>query len=181
MNASPSRAAAGILVRLLPVTGLLLAPVLPGHADATNKLAPLDWFVGQWHCAGQFANGKPIRSVETFAIELGGRWLRMHHAAIAPNRYAADEWWGYDRAAKQFTFTVFDNMGGLRHYVSAGWNGDALTLENTATSSYIDRFVFQRHGPSHYRISYAHRDKAGAWKPGDELTCIRKAGTPVPR
>lgn len=178
MNASPSRAAAGILVRLLPFAGLLLAPVVPAHADATNELVPLGWFVGSWHCAGRFSSGKPIHSVEMFTIELDGRWLRMQHADIAPNRYAADEWWGYDRAAKQFTVNVFDNMGGLRHYISTGWNGDALNLENTATSGYIDHFVFRRQGASQYRISYAYKDQAGTWKPGDELACDRQ---PAPK
>lgn len=166
---------------LLPLAGLLLAPPMPADAAATNELAPLGGFVGQWHCTGQFAGGKPIRSVETFTVELDGRWLHMRHADTAPNRYAADEWWGYDRAAKQFTVTVFDNMGGLRHYVSSGWNGDVLKLENTATGGYIDRFTFQRSGASQYRFAYAHKDEHGTWKPGDELDCRRAPPASIPQ
>ncbi|KRF00558.1 hypothetical protein ASG87_12770 [Frateuria sp. Soil773] len=159
---------------------LSLAPLMPARA-ATDALAPLAWFVGSWQCAGRFADGRPIRSTETFTRELDGHWLRMHHADLPPNRYAADEWWGYDRAAGHFTVTVFDAMGGLRHYTSSGWQGDALTLENTATGGYVDRFVFHRQDASHYHFAYAHKDASGAWKTGDELTCTRMPPTPMPR
>ena len=110
---------------------------------------------------------------------MDGHWLRMQHADTPPNRYAADEWWGYDRSNSQFVVTVFDNTGGVRHYVSPGWTGTTLSLRNTATSGYIDRFVFRRSNDAQYRVSYAHLDGRGAWQPGDELTCRRDAGPPA--
>ena len=145
----------------------------------TDELAPLDWFVGAWQCTGQFSNGRLIHSRETFSTEMDGHWLRMRHADTLPDRYAADEWWGYDRATRQFTVTVFDNGGGVRHYVSSGWSGTTLSLRNTATSGYIDRFMFQRGSDAQYRVSYAHLDGSRAWQPGDELTCRRDAEPPA--
>lgn len=160
--------------------GLLLVPIVSAHAAPTNELAPLAYFMGSWQCAGQFANGKPIRSVETFTTELDGHWLRMRHADAPPNRYAADQWWGHDAAANRFTVTIFDNFGGQRHYVSSGWNGAELSLENIATSGYIDRFVFHRDDDTHYRFSYARKDAGGGWKPVDELVCSKDL-TPTAR
>lgn len=159
-------------------TALLLAlPLAPAYAAPANDLAPLSFFLGSWQCAGQFAHGKPIRSGETFTAELDGHWLRMRHADAPPNRYAADEWWGYDHATKRFTVTIFDNFGGERRYVSPGWNGAVLTLENTATSGYIDRFVFHRDDDAHYRFSYARKDDSGGWKLIDELVCSKDSAS----
>ena len=156
----------------------LLATTAPTHADTAPALAPLAWFVGHWRCGGKFANGKPITSRETFTVELGGQWLRMRHADDPPNRYLADSWWGYDKAAKHFTATVFDNFGGERRYTSPGWVGDTLTLENIATSGYLDRFAFQRHGDDAYRVTYTYRNRSGAWQLGDEQSCTRDAQAP---
>ena len=164
--------------------GLLLlatatsAQVGVAHAKVTDGLAPLAGFVGHWRCAGRFANGKPITSRESFGIELGGLWLHMRHADDPPNRYLADSWWGYDKAARHFTATVFDNFGGDRRYTSPGWVGDTLTLENVATSGYLDRFVFQRHGEDAYRVTYTYRNRSGAWQLGDEQSCTRDAQAP---
>jgi hypothetical protein len=166
-------------VTLLLSAGLSPVTTVSASTGMTDELAPLAWFVGTWQCAGQFSNGRPIHSRETFSIEMGGHWLRMQHADTPPDRYAADEWWGYDRATRQFVVTVFDNSGGVRHYVSSGWTSTTLSLRNTASSGYIDRFVFRRSGDAQYRISYAHLDNRGTWQPGDELTCRRDAGPPA--
>jgi hypothetical protein len=156
------------------------AGLLPALAAATqpgpaHELAPLGYFVGHWQCAGRFSSGKPIRSRETFSAELDGHWLRMQHADEPPNRYAADEWWGYEGSMKRFVATIFDNAGGARQYTSPGWIGTTLTLENSATSGYIDRFVFRRRSDARYTVEYAHRDDTGAWKAGDELACTKDA------
>jgi hypothetical protein len=165
----------------LPPTLVILAAtsMLAGTNRMTNELAPLAWFVGTWQCAGQFSNGRPIHSREIFSAEMDGHWLRMRHADAPPDRYAADEWWGYDHATRQFVVTVFDNTGGVRHYVSSGWTGTTLSLRNTATSGYIDRFEFQRSSDTQYQVSYAHLDGRVAWQPGDELACRRDAGPPA--
>jgi hypothetical protein len=157
------------------VAGLLPALTAATQPGLTHELAPLGYFVGHWLCAGYFSSGKPIHSRETFTAELDGRWLRMQHADEPPNRYAAAEWWGYERSTKHFVVTVFDNGGGVRRYTSPGWIGTTLTLDNSASGGYIDRFVFRRQGDSRYTIGYAHRDDTGAWKPGDELACTKDA------
>ena len=164
-----------VAVALLLTAGLAPATTVAASASMTNELAPLARFVGTWQCAGQFASGRPIHSRETFSAEMDGHWLRMQHADTPPDRYAADEWWGYDQATRQFVVTVFDNTGGVRHYVSSGWTGTTLSLRSTATTGYTDRFVFQRSSDARYQINYAHLDGRGAWQPGDELTCRRDA------
>ena len=166
-------------VTLLLATGLSPTATASSSIGMTDELAPLAWFVGAWECAGQFSNGRPIHSREIYSTEMDGHWLRMQHADTQPYRYAAYEWWGYDRTTRQFVVTVFDNSGGVRHYVSSGWTGTTLSLRNTASSGYIDRFVFRRSGDAQYRISYAHLDNRGTWQPGDELTCRRDAGPPA--
>lgn len=168
-------------VKVLAVAGLFLATVMPAYAQTTNALASLRWFVGSWHCAGQFPNGKPIYSRETFTMELDGHWLRMRHADEPPNRYGADAWWGYDSAAGRLDVTIFDNAGGIRHFASTGWVGNTLTLQNTAASGYVDRFIFQRSGDAQYRTNYAHKDDRGTWKQGDELECRRAPPAPIPQ
>ena len=171
------RAASLAFAVLAAASGLLAAPA-PVQADATPALAPLAGFAGHWRCAGRFANGKPITSRETFGIELGGQWLHMRHVDDPPNRYLADSWWSYDKTARHFTATVFDNFGGERRYTSSGWVGDTLTLENVATSGYLDRFVFQRHGDDAYRVTYTYRNRSGTWQLGDEQSCTRDTQAP---
>lgn len=179
MNRSP-RAKHGTSIACAVLAGGagLFAPTAPVHAETAPALAPLAWFVGHWRCEGRFANGRPIRSSETFTAELGGQWLHMRHADDPPNRYLADSWWGYDKAAKHFTATVFDNFGGGRRYTSPGWVGDALTLENAATGGYLDRFAFQRRGDDAYRVTYTYRNRSGTWRLGDEQSCTRDARMP---
>ncbi|MBD8881728.1 DUF1579 family protein [Rhodanobacter sp. 7MK24] len=179
MHRSP-RAQRGATFALAALAGAagLFARTAPAQADTAPTLAPLAGFVGHWHCEGRFANGKPIRSSESFTIELGGQWLHMRHADEPPNRYLADSWWGYDKVAKHFTATVFDDFGGDRRYTSIGWAGDTLTLENVATSGYLDRFAFQRHGDDAYRVTYTYRNRSGAWQLGDEQSCMRDAQMP---
>lgn len=176
----PSRAPRGAPIALAVLVGAagLFASTTPVHADTAPTLAPLAWFVGHWRCEGHFANGKPVRSSESFTIELDGQWLHMRHTDEPPNRYLADSWWGYDKTAKHFTATVFDNFGGDRRYTSPGWVGDTLTLENIATSGYLDRFAFRRHGDDAYRVTYTYRNRSGAWQLGDEQSCTRDIQKP---
>lgn len=145
---------------------------VPGGASAP---APLAWFAGDWQCAGQFADGRTIRSRVRFEPALDGRWLRMRHDDDAPGRYHAEAWWGRDAGTPGYAVTLFDNGGGLRHYATAGWRGDALALENTARAGYLDRFDFRRLGAASYQVSYSHRDAHGAWRLGDRLRCTRLA------
>lgn len=160
----------------LPTLFALLAAATPAAATpAPAAMAPLAYFAGDWQCAGRFADGRAIRSRESFAPELDGRWLRMRHDDEAPSRYRAAEWWGRDDAAGQFVVTVFDNGGGMRRYASPGWTGDRLTLANTATRGYRDRFVFHRLGSEAYQVDYAYLDATGAWHPGDTLRCTKAA------
>jgi hypothetical protein len=159
----------------LPTLLALLAAAPAAATTAPAATAPLAYFVGDWRCAGRFADGRAIRSRESFAPALDGRWLRMRHDDEAPGRYRAVEWWGRDPATGKFVALVFDNGGGVRRYASSGWAGDSLTLANTTTHGYRDRFVFHRLDAGAYRVDYAYRDAAGAWRPGDTLRCAKAA------
>lgn len=165
----------------------MLAPMLYALLAATTGSAPaktppeldtLAWFVGNWQCAGRFADGRTIRSRESFGMTLDGRWLRMRHDDEAPGRYRAEEWWGRAPGTRGYAVTVFDNGGGLRHYASIGWNGNALVLKNTADTGYIDRFDFHRLDASTYQVDYSYRDKTGRWRAGDTLRCAKTAVPP---
>lgn len=160
-----------LLTLLATSTPVIAAPATV--APNASALAPLAWFVGDWQCAGHFADGRAIHSRESFDMALDGRWLRMRHDDAAPGRYHAVEWWGRVPAAPGYAVVVFDNGGGLRHYASTGWNGDALMLENTASARYVDRFSFRRLDAATYRVDYAWRDATGAWRLGDSLRCAR--------
>lgn len=158
----------------LPALFALLAAATPTATTTVPAvMAPLAYFAGDWQCAGRFADGRAIRSRESFAPELDGRWLRMRHDDEAPSRYRAVEWWGRDDATDRFVVVVFDNGGGVRHYTASGWIGDRLTLVNTATRGYRDRFVFRRLGSAAYQVDYAHLDATGAWRAGDTLRCTK--------
>ena len=124
----------------------------PAPATAlAQTLQPLSFFKGQWDCAGKFVqSGKPIRSGEVFTADLAGHWLAMRH--------------GY----------VFDNGSGIRRFTSPGWQGDRLVWTDAeSTHGATDRFVFERDGPDHYRVTYAVRRGGGDWKAGDTLSCAR--------
>jgi hypothetical protein len=164
---------ASILSMLLATAATDATPV--AAPPGAGELAPLAWFAGNWQCAGHFADGRTIRSRESFDWALDGRWLRMRHDDEVPGRYHAVEWWGRDPSAQGYTVAVFDNGGGLRHYASAGWNADVLILENTASAGYVDRFAFRRFDAATYQVDYSHRDRGGVWRPGDTLRCTKLA------
>lgn len=153
-------------------------PAIAAVPRDAATLAPLAWFAGDWQCAGQFADGRAIRSRVHFALALDGHWLRMQHEDEAPGRYHAEAWWGRDASAPGYAVSVFDNGGGLRHYRTDGWHGDALTLENTARAGYIDRFGYRRLDAASYQVDYSYRDARGAWRLGDSLRCTRRAAPP---
>lgn len=159
---------------------LALAPSPGAHAAEQRPLAPLKYFVGHWTCAGHFTNGKPVQSHDQVSSELAGHWIRVQHVEDPPSRWRADEWWGYDKVMKHFTVVLFDNFDNTRHYLSSGWVGNVLTLENTAVKGFIDRFVFERRSGTEYRVVYSYRKDAGAWHVGDEQVCKREGSSPSP-
>lgn len=156
------------------IGGLLAAMAIPTHAtDASHHLAPLTWFLGQWHCRGTLPGGNTIQSRETFSMALDGHWMRMRHHDLPPHHYKAVEWWGYDRITKHFVVGIYGNAGSMRQYTSSGWENDTLSLHNIATRGYIDRFVFRRLGKNRYRVTYDHKRGSGPWQHGDALVCAR--------
>lgn len=153
--------------------GLMVSVPLASVASiAPKSTAGLAHFVGGWTCHGQSASGKVIGGHTTFEWALGRKWIVMRHQDNPPSTYEVASWWGFDALGKQMTGTIFDNMGTLRHYVLSDAAGHRLTLENTATTGYIDRFVFQSHGKNSYQVTY-YRKAGDRWKKVDSSTCRR--------
>ena len=46
--------------------------------------AMVKFFVGNWSCTGEFANGKKIEADLSFVPELDGKWLLYRHADRPP-------------------------------------------------------------------------------------------------
>lgn len=154
------------------------APPPPADPAALKPaIQPLAFFVGRWICEGKFVkSGKAISAMETFRPELDGNWLVMRHDDQAPFTWHSLEVWGYDAKTALFNYYNFDNFANARHYTSAGWSGDKLvwTWSTVAASSYVDRFVYERHGDAEYQVSYFSSKDGGPWTEGDTSICRRQ-------
>jgi hypothetical protein len=151
---------------------------LPAHDTAyraRNAIAPLNglfaYFTGRWHCAGAFASGKPIASTATFAPDLEDHWLAYHHDDTPPNRYHALSLWGTDAQTKRLVSVIHDNFGGVRTFVSPGWDGHTVVFTDDADHA---RFTYTADSIAAFRMRYeASRDSGRTWTLGDSLTCAR--------
>lgn len=157
-------------IGLFLAIGLTMATTQVTIAQKAPKA--LEYFVGDWSCTGQFSNGKKISSRKTFTFVLNGQWLKMQHRDNPPHYYEATGMWHYDKPTKGFEVLLFSNSGSLRHYQSPGWKNGKLTLTNTATEGYIDRFVYERNGNNEFQVTYKVK-KGDTWKTGDTLICKR--------
>ena len=145
-----------------------------GAPNSTDKaLAPFSVFVGDWDCAGVFANsGKAIEAHLSFKYDLDGRWILFRHDDKPPFSYHALSEWGWDAARMEFVMLVEDSTGGLRSFRSTGlrekkitWDGDALQ-----SAKPDQRFIFEAIDSSHFRVSY-FRQPDGNWRLVDSSTC----------
>jgi hypothetical protein len=169
------------LIAIVALSAPLVAKALHAPQDAgstvpvfKSAIAGLQYFSGTWDCKGVFpSSGKAIESRLTFAPEIEGAWLSLHHDDLPPNKFHALELWGWDAKSSAFTATIFDNFGGARRFSSKGWedqtfiwNGD---IPPNATSP-SERFVFRKDSASQFTVNWeVNRDSS--WKVGDTLTC----------
>jgi hypothetical protein len=133
-------------------------------------------FHGAFNCSGHFANGKPIRSSESFAMALDGHWLVEEHSDAAPFTYRAHALWGVRAEPHALTLTIYDNFGGQRQFVSAGWHESVLTFEPAPPpdrNQREERFLYRTTAVG-YSVEYQVRDPGGSWKMGDILECARQ-------
>jgi hypothetical protein len=144
--------------------------------SVAKPLAPLSVFIGEWDCAGTFANsGKSIEAHLSFKYDLEEQWILFRHDDKPPFSYHALSEWGWDSARMEFTMLVQDSTGGLRSFQSAGlhekkitWDGDVLQSEKPTDQ----RFVFETIDSSHFRVSY-FRQTDGGWRLVDSSTCSK--------
>lgn len=158
---------------------LVLAPVVSLRSQAGSNVSggPFSSFVGRWHCDGKFAsNAKAISANLAFESILDGRFILFRHDDEPPFNYHAWSEWGWDATTRQFVSTIQDSSGGVRIFVSPGWEGQTLTWSGGSLPDSSDqRFVFERLGDNNFRVSYFHK-KDASWLAVDSSSCS-KAGT----
>jgi len=129
------------------------------------------YFTGHWHCTGAFASGKPIASDLTFTPDLDDHWLVYRHDDQLPNRYHALSLWGIDAHTNRLVSVIHDNFGGVRFFVSPGWDGQRVVFEDDASHA---RFTYTVDTPTAFRMRYeVTPDSGGTWALGDSLRCTR--------
>lgn len=152
---------------------LTSAPGSQNAANLSSQLSSLGFFIGTWDCSGTFASsGKAISSTEEFEPDLGGTAVLKHHFDNAPATYDAVELWKYDAAAKTYSDVIQDNYGGVRTFVSPGWNGSALRwITNVAGKSQV--FAYERMSDNAYRVEF-HVVNGPTDRLVDSLVCSRR-------
>jgi hypothetical protein len=154
---------------------LLLLCTTPALRSQTPTVHPglFEYFTGHWHCAGAFASGKPIASDAAFTPDLENHWLQYRHDDEPPNRYHALSIWGIDAHTNRLVSAVHDNFGGVRFFVSSGWDGQRVIFDNDTDHS---RFTYTVDTPTAFRMRYeVSRDSARTWTLGDSLRCVKGA------
>jgi hypothetical protein len=177
-----------VLLECIAALLLAVAPALNAQSQQPSstlkpELQSLSYFLGQWSCDGEFPSShKPISSRIVFSPELDGSWLSFRWDDNPPSQFHALELWGFDKTAKHFTNSIYDNFGGARIFHSAGWVADELTWgprdlpANAPVSS--ERFVIDRKSTKEFVISWeivpksqAQQQQQQQWVVGDRLTC----------
>jgi hypothetical protein len=147
-----------------------------------SRLPELNYFLGDWDCAGKFTrSGAAIEAHQHFESILGDKFILFRHDDKPPHNYHAWAEWGWDAAGKQFVSTIQDSGGSTRTFHSAGWEKDRLVWEGGSPQNFPgndEQFVFERITPKQFRVSYAAK-KDGDWATVDVSTCTQneKAGT----
>jgi len=171
----------GLVLTSLAV--ILATPVTAADAQAppallSPELQSFAYFLGQWSCAGEFTSSrKPISSKVVFFADLAGSWLVFRWDDNAPNRFHAVEYWGFDRATRHFSNSIYDSAGGMRILDSVGWAADTLLWSHDFPAGgplVSERFVIERKATDAFVISWDVRRPETEWVTGDRLTCRRE-------
>ena len=136
-----------------------------------------DFFTGNWHGEGQFANGKKISANISFKLSLDSCWLVNQHTDELPNEYKADSYWGIDQSTGGLTATIFDNFGGLRLF--SGVYADSLVLVRAVQIpqgiKYFEHFIYKKMDAGSFNMIYEVSRDSIQWHEGDHLVFKRKA------
>jgi uncharacterized protein DUF1579 len=174
------RLATFVVLLALVVVLSIVAPRMSGQtAAAASALKPemqaLSFFLGEWNCEGEFiASKKLIAAHISASADLDGSWIAFRWTDRAPSPFHALELFGYDKAAKHFTNSIYDNFGSMRPFNSPGWEADTLTWIGNAPSASAapgERFVIERKSAKEFVITWETRKAQGDWTAGDRLTC----------
>lgn len=164
------------------------APLLvPGLAMAQQALPAqmdqLTGFLGDGTCTGNLLAkpGHPATGKFHGEKVLGDHWvvIRYDEDASASNSrpYHVTQYFSYDAKAGHFVDVLLDNSGGSYGAgSSSGWQGDAITFENTdftSGSHPLFRDVFMRRGAEVISHTGYEQDKSGKWVKVDEEVCKR--------
>ncbi|CAM5361622.1 DUF1579 family protein [Rhodanobacter lindaniclasticus] len=163
---------------------IAIAQAAASQTSASSPLSQLDRLVGDGTCIGhQFRDGKTPGPTTTGRAHgektLDGHWIVVRYeqdqSVTNPRPYTVMQYFGYDRARKQFVSVALANSTG-NYYVgiSPGWKGttitfDQLNLTNGRPASFRDVFTASESGmASHTGLRL---DKQGKWIKTDVETC----------
>jgi hypothetical protein len=148
-----------------------------------TQLAELSGFLGDGTCTGHMVArpGHPATGKFHGEKALGNHWvvIRYDEDATATNSrpYHVTQYFSYDAKGGHFVDVLLDNSGGTYSTgTSSGWQGDAITFENTdftSGSHPLFRDVFTRHGAEVISHTGYEQDKSGKWVKVDEEVCKR--------
>jgi hypothetical protein len=91
-----------------------------------TRIAPLDFFVGDWHIDGELdLDGKRTKFEARYGIaqEAGSAWL-VGTASVMGS--TVHDFWGYDPTTKDFIRIQFQSDGSRGEMHSTGWQHDTL-------------------------------------------------------
>jgi Protein of unknown function (DUF1579) len=149
-----------------------------------SQLDQLTGFLGGGSCTGHVMVGKsPHETTGKYHSEkaLADHWVvvRYDEDATASNSrpYHVTQYFGYDPKAGHFVDVLLDDSGGsYAAGTSSGWQGDAITFENTdftSGSHALFRDVFTRRGTEVVSHTGYVRTEQGTWVKTDSEICRR--------
>ncbi len=112
----------------------LVCVSLSSHAKAADETASLDYFVGDWQCGVQDAdgvfdpNGFSTASTERLRGDWFATWILAFHDNTSDKMLATMR---YDAARKQYVLFLKDDNGSYGMGTSDGWSDDALAFKGT--------------------------------------------------
>lgn len=155
-------------------------------SEAVAKVAALPFPTGEMTCTGNMLGmeGHPGHATSATArVEkvLGGNWIVIHYEEAKtdanPHPYSVVQYIGYEDSGKRFVSVVTDVIEGSGYStgVSAGWKGDAMTFDETASDSkeVTNRDTFTANADT-FTHAGTMLDKNGKWINTDAETCRKR-------
>ena len=166
-----------LLALMVLISALTWAGEPQPATEPTKSMADLvDFFNGEWQCAGQFSSGKKITSTESFESLLGGVWLQQVHHDDPRFGYHAYSMWGVDRDSGHLLVTIYDVTGGKRMFSSPTYAAPTIILSilpGPESKTVTERFIYERKSTTAFSFEYQTPNASGAWAMVDHLECRR--------